>query len=95
MDEKLLQIFNHYGLKNQLKKLSEEVYELQEAILLDEGDYDSLDHITEELADVYVILSQFEANYEINQEKLIDIQAYKINRTLRRIEDEKSNTKNS
>lgn len=95
MDEKLLQIFNHYGLKNQLKKLSEEVYELQEAILLDEGDYDSLDHITEELADVYVLLSQFETKYEINQEKLIDMQAYKINRTLRRIENEKSNTKNS
>ena len=88
MDEKLLQIFNHYGLKNQLKKLSEEVYELQEAILLDEGGYDSLDHITEELADVYVLLSQIETKYEIDQEKLVDMQAYKINRTLGRIEND-------
>lgn len=33
IDEKLEKICQHYGIRGQLKKLSEEVYELQEAVI--------------------------------------------------------------
>lgn len=33
IDEKLETICQHYGIRNQLKKLSEEVFELQEAVI--------------------------------------------------------------
>lgn len=90
MKEDLLKIIEHYGLTSQLKKLSEETYELQEAILLDVGDTKSYDHIVEELADVYVILEQLEEYFEINQDKLIAMQSYKIRRTLERIKKDET-----
>lgn len=90
MKEDLLKIIEHYGVSNQLKKLSEEVFEMQEAILLDLGDTKSYDHIVEELADVYVLLAQFEEYFEINQDKLIAMQSYKIRRTLERIKKDEA-----
>lgn len=33
MESKFLKIINHYKPRHQLKKLSEEVYEMQEAVL--------------------------------------------------------------
>ena len=33
MKDKLLKIINHYGIKHQQRKLNEEVFELQEAII--------------------------------------------------------------
>lgn len=88
MKEDVLKIINHYGLTNQLKKLSEEVYELQEAILLDEGGEESYNHIVEEMADVYVVMEQLEEYFEVSQDKLIAMESYKIRRTLQRIEKE-------
>lgn len=90
MKEDLLKIIEHYGVSNQLKKLSEEVFEMQEAILLDLGDTKSYDHIVEELADVYVLLAQFEEYFEISQDKLIAMQSYKIRRTLERIKKDEA-----
>lgn len=90
MKEDLLQIINHYGLTNQLKKLSEEIFELQEAILLDLYDKESYDHILEEYADVQVILSQIEEYFELDQNKLVEMQSFKISRTLERIKNETS-----
>ena len=90
MKEDLLQIINHYGLTKQLKKLSEEIYELQEAILLDEGSIECYDHILEEYADVQVILSQIEEYFELDQNKLVEMQSFKISRTLERIKNETS-----
>lgn len=87
MKEDLLNIINYFGLTNQLKKLSKEVYELQEAILLDEGDEESYNHIVEEMADVYVVMEQLEEYFEINQDKLIAMESYKIRRTLERIKN--------
>ena len=83
MEEKLLKIINHYGYRNQLKKLSEEVYELQEAInnymcyvyyppeeYLDK-DYNEYlrEHIAEEIADCMVLIEQFKNYYDISSEE--------------------------
>ena len=90
MKEDLLKIINHYGVSKQLKKLSEEIFELQEAILLDLNDQQSYDNILEEYADVQVVLSQIEEYFELDQNKLVEMQSFKISRTLERIKNETS-----
>ena len=89
MKEKYKRIINFYGLRNQLKKLSEEVYELQEAVL----DYDNNKnkkifkrHVEEELADVTVILTQLVLFLDLDRNKIIDVIGEKVNRQLERME---------
>ena len=69
MEEKLLQIINHYGVLPQLKYFQSEVFELNEAIIcapytiaISQENYK---HVVEELADVLVMLKQFQLWYEI------------------------------
>lgn len=100
MKEDLLKIINNYGVSNQLKKMSEEVFELQEAIFKYEelkkwdDEYYSVDlksaieHLEEEFADVCVVLEQFKAYYDLDNNKIIEIMKQKINRQLDRIEKE-------
>lgn len=98
MEDKLLQIINYYSVSNQQRKLAEEVFELQEAIFCCENDecnyYDEVfknnkKHITEELADVMVMLMQFKEYYNINGKEIMNIIEYKINRQIDRIAKEK------
>ena len=89
MEQELLEIIKYYGLRSQLKKLSEEVYELQEAILLDEGGEESYQHICEERADVEVLLRQLDEYFDL---KFSDVSKWivrKVNRTKERIANEK------
>lgn len=88
MDDELKLIINHYGLTNQLKKLSEEVYELQEAILLDVNDEESFKHILEERADVEILLSQIDLYFDINYSDFIGEMVEKVNRQIGRIDNE-------
>ena len=82
MNDKLFKIFSHFGLRKQLKKLSEECYELIEAML----DNDK-EHIIEEIADVQVLLNQFKELYKIYDDEIVEIMEHKIDRTLDRIEE--------
>ena len=71
MKDKLLQIINRYGIEHQQRKLQEEVFELQQAIIKYEYvDFTELEDITEELADVQVMLKQFQYYYEITDEEI-------------------------
>jgi NTP pyrophosphatase (non-canonical NTP hydrolase) len=96
MKEKLLKIIRHYGLKHQLKKLTEEIFELMEAIteyeMYRRSAFPSLSvenkykkHIEEEFADVLVLLSQIKRHYNLDSEILKEIMDYKINRQLDRM----------
>lgn len=87
MEQELLNIIKHYGLRNQLKKLSEEVYELQEAILLDEGGMESYQHICEERADVEVLLRQLDEYFEIKFDDISKWIVKKVNKTLEGIDE--------
>lgn len=101
MEDKLLQIINHYGVYNQLRKFNEEAFELQEAIVSEKLKdniqntrplYDIVEsrkHIAEEIADCYVMLEQFRLYYAIPKEKIKEIIKYKIDRQLSRIAKEK------
>ena len=88
MESELLEIISFYGLRNQLKKLSEEVYELQEAILMDDGGEESYNHICEERADVEVLLRQLDEYFEIKFDDVAKWMTKKVNRTLERIDKE-------
>lgn len=88
--EKLKTICQHYGIRKQIKKLSEEVFELQEAVIDNEWDVDSnIDHIAEELADVMVLWEQIRLHYDVPSQVVRGIMMEKVERQLKRIENEK------
>lgn len=103
MDDKLKQIINHYGVIPQLKYLQSEVFEFNEAVIQAEEYYPNLNdtlskincnveyyinHITEEMADVFVMLFQFKEYYQIDGNDIMKIMKEKIDRQLKRIEEE-------
>lgn len=90
-----LDIINHFGYRNQMKKLNEETYELLEAIDnyedgLSNDNVEELnmlrEHIIEEMGDVLILLTEFIGKYNIEKPELDVIMDYKINRTLQRID---------
>lgn len=99
MKNKALQIAEHYGISNQLKKLSEEVFELQEAVTIHElkksVEYEipkteikgSREHIIEELGDARFMLLQFQCWYGITDEEIEEVMIFKGNRQLERIKN--------
>ena len=99
MKEDLLKIINHYGIKSQQRKLQEEVFELQEAIINAENNRLigisrkpselAIEHIAEEIADCYVMLNQFQYYYGIEDKDINDIMISKIDRQLNRIKENK------
>jgi NTP pyrophosphatase (non-canonical NTP hydrolase) len=100
MKDKLLQIINHYGINNQLKYIHSEYYELDEAIIkaeqfepksfiqLNVNVKNYINHIAEEIADVMVMLRQFQYYYGISDEDIEDVMKYKIDRQIKRMEDD-------
>lgn len=91
MNEKLKKIIKHYGVTPQLKYFQSEVYELTEAILWNEltpHTYADKEHITEEIADVMVMLKQFQLYYCIKDEEIEEIMKFKIDRQIERIDKE-------
>lgn len=90
-----MKIIEHYGVRNQLKKLSEEVFELQEAVIEEDimcgvnGIH--TEHICEEIADVFVLLFQLQEFYGISKYEISDMICYKVERTLERIKKEVKN----
>lgn len=94
MKENLLYIINKYGVNNQQRKLMEEIFELQEAIIKWENMSSTpgymlvnelKEHIEEEFADVLNILEQFKIYYELDDDNIYKIRKQKIDRTLERI----------
>ena len=94
MKKDLMEIIQHYGVNNQLRKFNEECYELIEAII----DYKYVEvykespaekyhkgHLIEELSDVTVMLKQFQAYYGITDEEIEEVMKYKILRQKDRI----------
>lgn len=97
MKNKLLQIIQHYGIDNQLRKFNEENFELIEAIhRLKNFDVIKIlarstliKNIKEEIADNLVLLSQFILYYNINLDDIEEIFKQKVERQLKRMEENK------
>ena len=92
MTEKDLEtICQHYGIRKQIKKLSEEVFELQEAVIEQEQELfikDKTDHVAEELADVMLLWEQIRLHYDVQSQVVRGIMMEKVERQLKRIEGE-------
>ena len=93
MKDKLLKIIQHYGINKQLKYIHSEYFELDEAIInyeWAESEYGRCgnDNIAGEIADVMVMLKQFQYYYDITDEQIEEIMNYKIDRQLDRISEE-------
>lgn len=80
-------IFEYYGEKNQLNKATEEAGELIQAIAKyrNEPSEENLNHLAEECADVLIMIQQLK---EITGDKVDEFIQQKLNRQLKRIEDE-------
>ena len=92
--EEILSVVKHYGILKQLKYMSTEQFELNEAVItgeLKDLNNETIGHITEELADNLFMLKQIQLYYEITDEEIEEVMNYKINRQLERIENEKTN----
>ena len=99
MKDDLLKIISFYGVMPQLKYFQSEVFELNEAVIEREihWNYDTeiqdirpLDeHIAEEIADITVMLKQFQYYYGITDEEIINNMQFKIKRQLERIKEGK------
>lgn len=90
MKDKLLRIFNHFGIESQKRKLNEECYEFLQAVAEWQNNPTDANvlHIAEELADCLVVLRQFEHNFDIDFRTIECLAQYKVDRTLQRIESE-------
>ena len=94
MKEKLLKIIQYYGIKKQLKYIHSEYFELDEAIV--QFDYNdeiynekyAIECVAQEIADIIVMLKQFQYYYGITDEQIEEIMNYKIDRQLDRISEE-------
>ena len=96
MKEDLLKIIQHYDVMPQLKYFQSEVFELNEAIIECELAYHYSPcqigrgyekHIAEEIADVMVMLKQFQYYYGIEDKEIEEVMNEKIDRTISRIEE--------
>lgn len=100
MKEDLLKIIQHYGVNAQQRQFAEEVFELQEVITIYELKnsvqyeipltelIETKEHLTEEYADVFVMLLQFMLYYDIDTDELNKMIDQKIKRQLERIKNE-------
>lgn len=76
-------IIEHYGYENQLKKLAEELKELEQAVIYEHPD----EHIKEEIADVLNLIEQI-THYKHWESDIYKIKYFKIQRQIERMQDE-------
>ena len=102
MKSKVLKIINNYGVISQLKYIQTEMFEFIEAIMIlehyeefaNDQDYQTTlkqqkAHIEEEYADLTMMLEQFKEYYHLDEDNIQRIKEQKIDRQLKRIEEEK------
>lgn len=81
---------NTYGKQNQVDKAIEEMAELTKALLKERHNAGSVEHVTEEMADVFIMLSQLNLIYD-NSTTLDEQINYKIKRLENRLKDKAAN----
>ena len=79
--DKLRKVTNHFGKLHQVVKLGEEVGELNKAILNYENGYKLTNvEITEEIADVYLLLEQIKQMYQLDESEIEQVMLMKLDR---------------
>lgn len=80
---------NHYGAENQIIVAIEEMSELAKELCKNIRGEHNIKHITEELADVYIMLIQVRQIYGIESEAVEEVMEYKLRRLERRMKDDR------
>ncbi|KAK8835315.1 hypothetical protein M9Y10_013520 [Tritrichomonas musculus] len=90
LEERLVNIINHYGCKHQSYKLEEECEELVKAIrdCIDYKENHDVFEVAEEIADVMVLIKQFQIKFSIPNKHIKNIMKYKALRQEYRIKHE-------
>lgn len=91
--EQLQEIINNYGHESRKAMLFEEMAELQKEVCKELRGKGDIQHITEEMADVNIMLQQMQLIYGITDEQVEQVVQKKIERTLDRIEGECNESK--
>lgn len=86
--DKVREIAEHYGLKNQLKQLAEECCELSVEALHYIREEGGTERISEEMADVEIMVEQIIYLAKIDRKDIDECIQYKLERQMKRIEDE-------
>ena len=86
MKDKLLKIIEHFGEYNQREYLGKEYQELQDELYKFVIIGDECEILTE-VADVFVLCLQFLYKYGYDEEDLIKEMNFKIDRTIKRMEE--------
>ena len=87
-EEKVKQIADFYGLKNQLKQLAEECCELSVEALHYIREREETERVSEEIVDVLIMIQQIIYLLGDDVERLEKYAEFKLDRQLRRIEKE-------
>ena len=87
-EEKVKQIADFYGLKNQLKQLAEECCELSVEALHYTREKGGTERISEEIADVLIMIQQIVYLIGHGYEDIEKYAEFKLDRQLRRIDRE-------
>ena len=85
-EEKVKQIADYYGLKNQLRQLAEECSELSVEALHYTRERGGTERISEEIVDVLIMINQIIHLLKNDTEKLEKYADFKLDRQLDRIE---------
>lgn len=86
--DKVKEIADHYGLKNQLRQLAEECCELSVEALHYTRERGGTERISEEIVDVLIMIQQVIYLLKNDTEKLEKYAEFKVNRQLDRIQRE-------
>lgn len=85
----MAELISHYGKEPQKRMVLEEMAELQKEICKDMRGKPNQEAITEEVADVLIMLEQVQMMYRIDETKLHEITNSKLRRQLKRMEEER------
>lgn len=85
MLEDYKKVFNYFGYENQRRKLTEEVQELNDEILLYEKGIGDINKVIEEIGDLFNVLNGFLVEYDIENDEIKKSMYEKLNRTIDRI----------
>ena len=83
-DRSMLLFLREYGSESQIKKCAEECAELIQALMKNEAGEENVDHIAEEIADVYITCRQMELHFDCCGKVVSEIKR-KIRRQLDRM----------
>ena len=85
-------IFSHYKYEHQKRKMWEEMGELLEALTAVQYTAKGrvFENVVEEIADVLVMVRQFQLHFSISYEHIQRIMKAKVERTLERMKDSKA-----